>query len=257
MVKLDLNNALIPYYTFADPNPDFSKKLVVASFEAGADAVELGIPFSDPIADGPVIQASHQRALEKHPDLTIKDALALVADVKTFIFKPLLFMMDANLILQFGVEGFFKSAHKAKLDGVIIPNLPVEEADEFQKFAKQYKIAMILLVSPMSDEKRVKKIAKASSGFVYLISSTGTTGERATISKGLNVIAKQIKKVKDIPVIVGFGVSKPEHFEAICKYADGAIVGTHFIKLMEPLLKTPEKAIQKVVNRIKKIKAAV
>lgn len=255
-MSLQLENALIPYYTYADPNPEFTKKLVVASFEAGADAVELGIPFSDPIADGPVIQASHQRALEKQPDLTIKDALALVTDIKTFIFKPMLFMMDANLVLQFGVHDFFEAAQKAKLDGVIIPNLPVEEAEEFQAFAKQYGVAMILLVSPMSDATRVKKIAKASTGFVYLISSTGTTGERATMSKGLNTIAKQIKSVKKIPVIVGFGVSKPEHFESICSYADGAIVGTHFIKLMEPLLKTPEKAIQKVVNRIKKMKAA-
>lgn len=256
-MKLDLDNALIPYYTFADPTPDFTKKLVVASFEAGADAVELGISFSDPIADGPVIQASHQRALEKHPDLTIKDALALVADIKTFIFKPLLFMMDANLVLQFGVEAFFKAAQKSKLDGVIVPNLPVEEAQEFQKYAKYYHIGLVLLVSPMSNADRIKKIAKASTGFVYLISSTGTTGERATMSKGLTSIAKQIKKVKEIPVIVGFGVSKPEHFKEICGYADGVIVGTHFIKLMEPLLKTPEKAIQKVANRIKKIKAAV
>lgn len=256
-MKFDLQNALIPYYTYADPNHEFTKKLVIASFEAGADAVELGIPFSDPIADGPVIQASHQRALDKHPDLTLKDALALVADVKTFIFKPILFMMDANLVLQFGVEAFYKAAHKAKLDGIIVPNLPVEESAEFQKYSKQYGIALVLLVSPMSDKKRVEKIAKASSGFVYLISSTGTTGERATVAKGLSTIAKQIKKGNDIPVMVGFGVSKPEHFEAICKYANGAIVGTHFIKLMEPLLKTPEKAIQKVVNRIKKMKAAV
>ncbi len=253
----EIKKALIPYYTFSDPTESFSKELIEESFRAGADIVEIGFPFSDPIADGPVIQASHQRVLEKRLDVSLNNALAVVKSVRSYIFKPIIFMLDVNLILQFGIEIFFKSANAHGLNGVIIPNLPVEEALAYQKMAQKYKVDLIFLLSPLTSGPRMQKIVKASTGFVYLIATTGTTGERKSVAKELKSITKAIKKIKDIPVVVGFGISKPEHYKEVCSYADGVIVGSHFVKMIELGLKEKDKTIQKICRRIKTFKAGL
>ncbi len=237
-------NALIPYFTLGDPNLGFTEKLVRAAFDSGADVVELGIPFSDPIADGPVIQASHQRAL----GATVDDGFALVAKFKG---KPIVFMIAVNLVFHYGIAAFFKKAAQAGLAGVIVPDLPVEEAKDYIRYSKQYGIAMIFLVSPLCDPKRLKMIVQASEGFVYLISSTGTTGERKDISSDLESIVKKIKKIRNIPVAVGFGVSKKEHLEKIYAYAEGAIIGSYFVRMIE---ENPNQAIAQISAKVKEFK---
>jgi tryptophan synthase alpha chain len=221
---------LIPYFTFGDPSTKTTETIIRNAFEAGTDIIEIGIPFSDPIADGPVIQASHHRALSNGEDVSIKPALQMVKRIKKDIQKPLLFMMAYNLIINYGITTFFKMAESHQLDGVIIPDLPPEEASECAVLAKQHSIALVMLVSPLCEEKRLKTIVKMSSGFVYLISTTGTTGERVKVADGLENIVKKIKDIKDIPVAIGFGISKKEHVKNIHEFADGAIVGSSLVK---------------------------
>ena len=225
-------NALIPYFTFGDPDLETTKKLILESAKAGADCIELGLPFSDPIADGPVIQASHQRVLEKYPTLSIDTALAMVNDCKNYVVVPIIFMASSNLILNYGIASFFKNAKANKLDGIIIPDLPIEEADAYRIHAKQNSIALIFLLSPLTTGKRMTQIIKATEGFLYLISTTGTTGERQSLSQDLEQTVKAIKKTRNIPVIVGFGISQPEQYSDVCAYADGVIVGSHLVKMM-------------------------
>jgi len=224
--------ALIPYFTFGDPDYETTKQLIVESAHAGADCIELGLPFSDPIADGPVIQASHQRVLEKYPDLSIDTALAMVKDCSSKISVPIIFMASSNLILNYGIALFFKNAKANHLAGIIIPDLPLEEGVEFQKEAQKHGIAIILLLSPLTTGKRMAQIVKATEGFLYLISTTGTTGERSTVNKDLKKTVQAIKKIRNIPVIVGFGISQPEQYKEVCSFADGVIVGSHLVKMM-------------------------
>lgn len=247
-------NALIPYYTLCDPDYQFSKTLILESFKSGADAIEIGIPFSDPIADGPVIQQSHQRVLASQSDINLKNGFDLVKDIRRTEKKPLIFMMDANLLLKYGVEKFFKDANKVGLNGVIIPNLALNDAEKMSTFAKKSKVDLILLVSPFSDSKRVKKIVSLSSGFVYVISSSGTTGERTDFNKSLESFVKSIKKISLIPALIGFGISHPKQFRDICSYADGGIVGSHFIRVIEDNLSNKQRAIKLITDRIREFK---
>ena len=244
---------MIPYFTFGDPDIETTKKLICHSFESGAECIELGIPFSDPIADGPVIQDSHYRALTNDPKISIMKALKCVKDVKRIHSKPIIFMAAVNLIIQFGVERFFQKAATYQLDGIIIPDLTVEASNQFVKLASQYNISLILLASHLCEPKRLKKIATASSGFVYLISSTGTTGERSSFSSSSKKVTAQIKKIKDIPVVIGFGVSQPEHLSQLYKYADGAIVGSHLVSLFSNPSQSIDNNIKAVGKRIKEL----
>ncbi len=242
-------NALIPYFTFGDPDIETTKKLILESAKAGADCIELGLPFSDPIADGPVIQASHQRVLEKYPLLSINMALAMVKDCRPLITVPIIFMASSNLILNYGVEAFFRNAKINGLDGIIIPDLPLEEGNSFQIEAKRFGVAIILLLSPLTTGKRMAQIVKATEGFLYLISTTGTTGERRTVNQDLKCIVQAIKKIRDIPVIVGFGISQPQQYADVCTYADGVIVGSHLVKMMGD--------VAKITSRIKEFKVGL
>ncbi len=247
-------SVLIPYFTLGDPSIAFTKKLLYESFESGADIIELGIPFSDPLADGPVIQASHQRALIANPNIDIEAGFEVVSDIKKRIAKPILFMMAVNLLFRYGMERFFKKAHAIPLDGVILPDLSLEEAQEYLYYSKRYHTPIIFLVSPLCSAHRLRRIVKVSKGFVYLISSTGTTGERDTISKDLSKWVQTIKSIKSIPVAVGFGISKPEHLDTVYEFADGAIIGSHFVKMIGES-QDPEKAIQRITHAISTFKA--
>jgi tryptophan synthase alpha chain len=229
---LKTGKALIPYITFGDPHKSFTKDIVLACFEAGADIVEIGIPFSDPVADGPVIQASHQRALLADPDLNLVQAFQLVKDVKKTCKKPLVFMSAVNLIYRFGITKFFKQAAACGLDGVIIPDLSIEEAEAYLKDSKKYNVDLILLLSPLCSPKRLKAIVKATSGFLYVMSSVGITGTRTSISDGLSDVVKKVKQIRDIPVCIGFGISTPQHVASVFKYAEGAIVGSYLVNVI-------------------------
>ena len=235
---------LIPYFTFADPSIEFTRQLIHRSFDNGADIVELGLPFSDPLADGPVIHASHQRALLNFP--TVKQAFELILEIRQTRENPLIVMGGVNLIFRYGVEAFFADAAAHKVSGVVIPDLPVEEADDYIRAAKLHHVALIFLVSPLCEPERLVKIVNASTGFVYLVSSTGTTGERQTVSSDLSGFAKRIRDIRAIPVAVGFGLSTPEHVAAVYMFAEGAIVGSFLVRIVETYLNEPEVALEKI-----------
>lgn len=243
------SKALIPYFTAGDPDLETTKLLIIESVNAGADCIELGLPFSDPIADGPVIQASHQRVLDKYPHFSIDDALHLVKECKPKVTVPIIFMASSNLILNYGISAFFKSAEKHGLNGIIIPDLPVEEADDYRKAAKISNVALIFLLSPLTTGVRMQKIVQATEGFLYLIATTGTTGERSSVNQDLRRTVEEIKKIRNIPVIVGFGISQPEQYRDVCEFADGVIVGSHLVKMGGD--------VQVVSKRISQFKAAL
>lgn len=247
---LSQGRCLIPYFTLGDPDLAHTEALVKASFDAGAEAIELGIPFSDPIADGPVIQASHQRALEADPTLNIAKGFQLVKQIRKTHAQPLIFMCAVNLILTVGIESFFKDAQKAQLTGVIIPDLTVEESKRFLKASKKYRIELIFLVSPLSSLERMKKTVQASSGFVYLIASTGTTGARVEMSSSLAPVVKKIKSIRDIPVAVGFGISTPDHVRTVWEFSQAAIIGSHLVK------KAETASVAEIAREIQRLKVA-
>ncbi len=244
---------LIPYFTFGDPSISFTEELVREAVQAGADIIELGMPFSDPIADGPVIQASHQRALTTKPAISFEDLFQSIAILKITCQVPFVVMTDVNLVLQFGISQFFEQASKSGLDGVILPNVPIEEMSPYLAYAKQYNVAVIQLVSYHCSDERLKKIVDSSEGFLYVISSMGTTGIRQTLSDQLPAFVEKIRKLRDIPVAIGFGVSTPQQGRDIWAYAQGVIVGSVLVQIMAQQY-LPQKAIEEVCLKIKTFK---
>ena len=212
--------ALITFITAGDPSLAATEKLIYQLEESGADIIELGIPFSDPLADGPVIQASHHRALKK--GVSLADVFKLVAKVRKKTQVPICFMLSYNLVLKYGVGEFYKEAARVGVDGAIIPDLPPEES----------RVANIYLVAPTSTEKRIKLAARKSSGFIYLISVTGITGKRDKLAENLKPLIRKIRKYSKLPVAVGFGISKPAQAAAVAKIADGVIVGSAIVDLI-------------------------
>jgi len=235
--------ALITYITAGDPSLAATEKLVYQLEAAGADVVELGIPFSDPLADGPVIQASHKRALKTK----LADVFKLVKTVRKKTQIPICFMLSYNLVYQFGVEKFYLEAEKVGVDGVIIPDLPPEEASLDLALSTSH----IFLVAPTSTEKRMKLIAEKSSGFIYLISSTGITGKRANFADNLKDIVQKIKQFTNLPVMVGFGVSEPAQAKEISKITDGVIVGSAIVDLIA------KKKMPAVIKLVKSLRKAI
>ena len=218
--------ALICYYTAGYPSLDESMKNIQTIIEAGADIVEIGIPFSDPIADGASIQFASNIAVEAGVNLT--DILNSVKFLKCDI--PLVFMSYLNPILAYGIPKLFGDMKDAGVTGLIIPDLPADSAGEWVEMAKENGIDLIFLVTPTSDKIRKKMIAEQSSGFVYCVSTTGTTGERDGLPEGVMTFLEDVKAVTDKPIAVGFGISKPEHITSYHKVADGAIVGSRILK---------------------------
>ena len=241
----------IPYFTFADPSIAFTKKLITQAFDAGASIIEVGFPFSDPIADGPVIQASHQRALDNNPDITLDSALDMVAEIKQDYSQPLVFMLASNLVHRYGIDRFFSEARAKKLDGVIIPDLPIEESQDYQYVAEKYGIDIIYLVSPLCGKERLKVIVNKTSGFLYVISSTGTTGLRENMSASLETFCQEIKAIRDIPLAVGFGVSSKSHVDFIHTFADAAIVGSYFTKQLNENIDNLDQACDCIIEDVK------
>lgn len=233
-LKKQGKKALITFITAGDPSLSTTEKLVYALEKAGADIIELGIPFSDPLADGPTIQASHARALKTKA--TTGDIIKLVSKIRKKTQIPIAFMTSYNLIMKHGIEKFVKDSVKAGVDGVIVPDLPPEEAAELKSAAKG-GLDTIFLAAPTSTPERIKNVVSSSTGFIYLISLTGITGERKEISGDVQELIKALQRSANKPVAVGFGISKPEHVKEVCQYADGAIVGSAIIKIIEKNLK--------------------
>lgn len=240
--KFKGRKALIAYITLGDPSLSTTEKLVFDLEKAGADIVELGIPFSDPLADGPVIQASHQRALKK--DVSLADAFRLVSKVRKKTQIPICFMLSYNLVVQYGLVKFYHDCEMFGIEGAIIPDLPPEEAPDVTT-----SVDTVFLAAPTSTDERLKRIADKSSGFVYLISVAGITGKRQTLPEGLKGLIDRVKRYSKLPVAVGFGISKPAQAAEVSKIADGVIVGSAIVDL---IAKKKVKSVQKFVASLRK-----
>lgn len=216
----------IPYITAGYPSLDESINILHTLCEYGADIIEIGVPFSDPIADGPTIQYSSQIALQD--GVTLKKLMDRLRDVK--IDKPLVFMSYLNPLLAYGKENLYRDMKEIGISGMIVPDMPAEESDEWLSLSKVYDIDIIFLVAPTSSEERIRFIAERSCAFIYCVSITGTTGMRGELPVGLLKFIGKIKKLTDKPVAVGFGISTPKQISALKGEADGIIVGSRIIE---------------------------
>lgn len=222
--------AFIPFVTCGDPSLDVTEKIVNAMVEAGADLIELGIPFSDPTAEGPVLQGANLRALSG--GVTTDKVFDMVEKIRKNTDVPMVFMTYANVVFSYGTERFCKRAQEVGMDGLILPDVPYEEKEEFAEVADKYGLDLISLIAPTSHE-RIATIAKDAEGFVYCVSSLGVTGMRSQITTDIGAMVKLVKAQKDIPCAVGFGISTPEQAKKMAVQADGVIVGSAIVKLCE------------------------
>ena len=222
--------AFIPFITCGDPDLETTEKLVYAMEESGASMVELGIPFSDPTAEGPVIQAASSRALAG--GTTAEQIFDMVSRIRQRTQIPIAFMTYANVVFSRGTEAFIKKAAALGVDALILPDVPFEEKEEFDSVCRKYGMDLISLIAPTSRE-RIRMIAKEASGFVYCVSSLGVTGTRSSITTDTGAMIRLVKEVADIPCAVGFGISTLEQAAEIGKTSDGIIVGSAIVKLCE------------------------
>lgn len=243
--------AFIPFITCGDPDLETTAAVVRAAAQNGADLIELGIPFSDPTAEGSVIQGANMRAL--NGGVTTDKIFAFVRELRRDVTVPMVFMTYANVVFSYGAERFISACREIGIDGLILPDLPFEEKEEFQPFCSQYDVALISLIAPTS-ENRIAMIAKEAEGFIYLVSSLGVTGTRSEITTDLASIVKVIRENTDIPCAIGFGISTPEQARNMADISDGAIVGSAIIKLME---KDGKDAPRYVGEYVKSMKNAV
>lgn len=220
--------AFIPFITCGDPDLGTTEQLVYAMEQAGADLIELGIPFSDPTAEGPVIQAANVRALTG--GVTTDKIFDMVARIRKNSQVPLVFMTYANVVFSYGTECFIQKAANLGMNGLILPDVPFEEKEEFATVCSKYGMDMISLIAPTSHE-RIAMIAKEAQGFVYCVSSLGVTGVRQEITTDIGAMVALVKKQKEIPCAIGFGISTPEQAKVMAKKADGVIVGSAIVKL--------------------------
>ncbi len=229
-LRVKNEKALVVYLTAGDPSLEMTKKMILALEKAGVDILEIGVPFSDPTADGPVIQEAAQRALKAGTTLT--GVLQMVADARKISQIPIVLFGYFNPIFSYGVKKFAEDARKAGVDGVLVVDLPPEEAQELRQFTDTAGIDFISLVAPTTGMQRVKKIANAATGFLYYISITGVTGTAAPKLADIEKDLKKIRKVSSLPVAVGFGITRPEQAREIGKLADGVVVGSAMVKLI-------------------------
>lgn len=245
--------AFIPFITCGDPNLETTEKLVYAMEEAGADLIELGIPFSDPTAEGPVIQEANIRALSGEERVTTDRIFELVRKLRKRVKVPMVFMTYANVVFSYGSEKFISTCKEIGIDGLILPDIPYEEKDEFNPICKKYDVDLISLIAPTSHD-RINMIAGDASGFVYCVSSLGVTGTRTEITTDIGEMVSLVKKAKDIPCAVGFGISTPEQAKKMSSVADGVIVGSAIVKI---IAKYGEDAVPYVVEYVKSMKDAM
>ena len=240
--------AFIAFITCGDPDLETTAKVVRAAAENGADLIELGIPFSDPTAEGPVIQGANLRALTG--DITTDKIFAFVKELRRDVKVPMVFMTYANVVFSYGAEKFISTCRDIEIDGLILPDLPFEDKEEFQPLCRQYDINLISLIAPTS-ENRIAMIAKEAEGFVYIVSSLGVTGTRSEIKTDLASIINVVRENTDVPCVIGFGISTPEQAKEMADISDGAIVGSAIIKLLEKHGKDAPKYVGEYVKSMK------
>lgn len=243
--------AFIPFITCGDPNLETTKKVIQEAVKNGADLIELGIPFSDPTAEGPVIQGANLRALSK--GITTDDIFVFVKEIRKTITVPMVFMTYANVIFSYGKDRFFRYCEEVGIDGVILPDLPYEEKSEFMDSCSQYHVDLISMIAPTSED-RIAMIAKEAKGFLYIVSSLGVTGTRTKITTDLGKMIQIVRQYTDIPCAIGFGISTKEQAAYMAELADGVIVGSAIVKQLE---RYGEEAPFYIGEYIKEMKNAI
>jgi tryptophan synthase alpha chain len=243
--------AFIPFITCGDPSLEVTEQLVYAMDENGADLIELGIPFSDPTAEGPVIQEANIRALSG--GVTTDKIFDMVERIRKNTQIPMVFMTYANVVFSYGTERFVKRAAELGMDGLILPDIPFEEKAEFDGICKQYGLDLVSLIAPTSHD-RIRMIAKEANGFVYCVSSLGVTGVRSKITTNIGEMTDLVKEEKDIPCAVGFGISTPDQAKEMAAHADGVIVGSAIVKICAQY---GEKCVPYVAEYVKSMKDAI
>jgi tryptophan synthase alpha chain len=252
-LKREGRKALITFITAGDPSLALTEQLVPQMAAAGADIIELGIPFSDPMADGPTIQLSSERALSGGTNL--KAILASVKKIRKVCAVPILLMGYCNPVLAFGLEKFCCAAADAGVDAVLLVDLPPEEAGELVSFTKAHGLDFISLLTPTSDISRIKKIKKYGSGFIYYVSVAGVTGARTSVAEDIGLMIEKIRLEASLPVAVGFGISSPEQAGSVAKLADGVVVGSALVKLFEKY--KGDELVQKVTEAVAALKLGI
>jgi tryptophan synthase alpha chain len=243
--------SLVAYVTCGDPDLATTREVVLAAIEAGASVIELGVPFSDPVADGPVIQRASERALQHGVSLT--DVLKLAAEVRQHSQSAGLIVFSyLNPVLRMGLQNFCKVARHAGIDGALITDLPVEESTDYFREMRRNQLATIFLAAPTSTDERLKRIAEASSGFVYAVSRTGVTGTRKQLPDDARQLVSRLRKFTKLPVAVGFGISTAEQFAAVGEFADAAVIGSAIVETIE---RNPGKEAASVAEFIKQLSA--
>jgi tryptophan synthase alpha chain len=239
-LKRDGRKGLIAYITAGDPAPARTTELVEALVRGGADLVELGVPFSDPIADGPVIQRAGDRALKA--GTTLAKVLEIAREIRQRSEVPLLLFTYLNPVVRYGLDRLAKDAAECGIDGCLLTDASVEEAAEYVGAMHRHGLDTVFLAAPTSTERRMKLVAQFSTGFVYLVSRTGVTGEQASISDAVAPLVRAMRAVTDLPLAVGFGISRPEQVAEVAKQADAVVVGSAFVRVIEKHLESPNLA---------------
>jgi len=244
---------LVAYITAGDPSLDATEKIVLAADEAGADVIELGVPFSDPVADGPTIQRASERSLRA--GTTLAGVIEIVKRVRAKSDVPLILFSYYNPILQMGVEKFANAAAAAGADGALATDLALEEAGEYRATMRSHGLDTVFLAAPTSTDARLAKIAEVSSGFLYLISRTGVTGERSVLPEELPELARRVRRFTKLPLAVGFGISQPSHVSVLGGIADAAVVGSALVAEIEKST-SADDAAARVAAKIRILKSA-
>ena len=237
-LKAENKKALVAYITAGDPTPDRTASLVAALERGGADIIELGVPFSDPIADGPVIQLGAERALKA--GTSVKRVLEIARQIRETSEIPLVLFSYLNPLLRYGFEALARDASAAGIDGCLLTDMSVEEADRFLDVMRARDLDTVFLASPTSSERRLQLVSKYSTGFVYLVSRAGVTGEQSSMSDSAAPLVQRMRAVTDLPLAVGFGISKREHSLEVARLADAVVVGSAFVRAVEQGTASPD-----------------
>ncbi|MBI5181661.1 MAG: tryptophan synthase subunit alpha [Nitrospirae bacterium] len=253
-LKAKGEKALIPFVTAGDPDIDATKRLVIEMERAGADIIELGVPFSDPIADGPTIQRASYRSLKA--GTTLRKIIGIVAELRKTTNVPLVLMTYYNPVFKYGVSKFVRDAVDAGVDGIIVPDLPPEEGEGIIEEGKRMGLDTIFLIAPTSTKDRIKMISSISTGFIYYVSLTGVTGARGPLPETIEASVKRVRKITNKPVAVGFGISTSEQAGRVASFADGVIIGSAIVGLIEKNLNGPD-LIEAVAAFVRGIKAGI
>jgi tryptophan synthase alpha chain len=242
-LKPESRKGFIPFITAGDPDLETTRKLVIELADAGSTLIELGIPFSDPMADGPVIQRASERALLQK--VGVPEVLQVVSDSRKETDVPIILFSYFNPLLQFGIENLANEAQRTGVDGILVTDLIPEEAEEFAATMRRHDLDLIFLVAPTSTDERLRLIAERASGFIYAVSRAGVTGAREEMSAEAERLVRRVRQFSDLPVAVGFGISRPEHLLDVWSYADAAVVGSAIVSEIEKA-ESADDAVQRV-----------